>query len=124
MAHASSPASVGGLVRGAIDDVRELFREEFALAKAEIREELSRITAVGAKLGVAGVALWFGAMFILVAAALGLATALAWPAWAAFGAIGVLLALVGVVAGSSARRSLREVRTLPRTVGTIKETFQ
>lgn len=124
MAHASSPSSVGGLVRGAIDDVRELFREELALAKAEIREEISRVTTSGTKLGIAGVALWFGAMFILAAAALGLAAALEWPAWAGFGIVGVLLAIVGAVAGLSARRSLREVRTLPRTVGTIKETFQ
>ena len=124
MAHASSPSSVGGLVRGAIDDVRELFREELALAKAEIREEISRVTTAGTKLGIAGVALWFGAMFILAATALGLAAALEWPAWAGFGIVGVLLAIVGAVAGLSARRSLREVRTLPRTVGTIKETFQ
>ena len=124
MAHATSPSSVGGLVRGAIDDVRELFREELALAKAEIREEISRVTTGGTKLGIAAVALWFGAMFILAAAALGLAAALEWPAWAGFGIVGVLLAIVGAVAGLSARRSLREVRTLPRTVGTIKETFQ
>lgn len=124
MAHASSPSSVGGLVRSAIDDVRELFREELALAKAEIREEVSKVTAGGTKLGVAGVTLWFGAMFILTAAALGLSAALQWPPWAGFGAVGLVLSIVGAVAGASARRSFREVRTLPRTVGTIKETFQ
>ena len=124
MAHASSPSSVGGLVRSAIDDVRELFREELALAKAEIREEISRVSAGGAKAGVSCVALWFGAMFILAAAALGLSAALEWPAWAGFGIVGLALAIIGGAAGLSARRTFREVRTLPRTVGTIKETFQ
>jgi hypothetical protein len=69
-------------------------------------------------------ALWFAGMFILTAAALGLATALTWPAWAGFGVVGVALAIIGTVAGMSARRSLREVRTLPRTVDTMKENFQ
>ena len=123
MAHEAT-STVGGLVRSAIDDVRELFREEFALAKAEVREELSKLAAGGAKLGVAGVSLGFAAMFMLTAAALGLSQAFAWPAWAGFGVVGLLLAAVGAVAASSARRSLRELRTLPRTVGTIKETFQ
>ena len=124
MTQASSPSSVGGLVRSTIDDVRELFREELALAKAEVRAEVSRITSGGAKLGSACAALWFGALFLLVAAALGVAAALQWPAWAGFGATGLALAIVGVVLGLAARRSLSEVRTLPRTVGTIKETFQ
>lgn len=124
MTHESSTSSVGGLVRSTIDDVRELFREELSLAKAEVREEVSKITAGGTQLGVAGVALWFGAMFLLVAAALGLSAALAWPAWAGFVIVGVVLAAVGLVAGLGARKSFREVRTLPRTVGTIKETFQ
>jgi hypothetical protein len=124
MTQASSPSSVGGLVRSALDDVRELFREEIALAKAEMREEMSKVASGGARLGIAGVALWFGAMFILTAMALGLALALNWPAWAGFGVMGIVLAIVGAGAGLAARRSLRDVRTLPRTFGTIKETFQ
>ena len=124
MTQASSTASVGGLVRGAIDDVRELFREELSLAKAEIREEISKVASGGTRMGMACAALWFGALFVLVAAALGLSAALQLPAWAGFGIMGVVLALIGVVMGLAARNSLREVRTLPRTVGTIKETFQ
>jgi hypothetical protein len=120
----ASSSSVGGLVRSAIDDVRELFREELALAKAEMREEVSKAAAGGAQLGAAGVALWFAAMFVLVAGALGLAEALQWPVWAAFLSVGVLLGIVGSVFGFGARSAFRQVRPLPRTVGTIKENFQ
>ena len=120
----SSSASVGGLVRSAIDDMRELFREELALAKAEMREEVSKATAGGAQAGAAAVALWFAAMFVLVAAALALATALQWPAWAGFVSVGVVLGVVGLILGAGARRTFRQVRPLPRTVGTIKENFQ
>ena len=41
----ASSSSVAGLVRSAMDDVRELFREELALAKAEVREEFSKLAA-------------------------------------------------------------------------------
>jgi hypothetical protein len=33
----TTDASVSGLIRGALDDVRDLFREELALARAELR---------------------------------------------------------------------------------------
>ena len=120
----ASSSSVGELVRSAIDDVRELFREELALAKAEMREEFSKAAAGGAQLGAAGVALWFAAMFVLVGAALGLAAALQWPVWAGFVSVAVVLGIVGIVLAMSARSAFRRVKALPRTVGTIKETFQ
>ena len=66
----ASSSSVTGLVRSAIDDVRELFREELALAKAEVREEFSKLAAGAVQAGAAGVALWFAAMFVLVSVAL------------------------------------------------------
>lgn len=120
----ASTSSVGGLVRSALDDVRELFREELALARAEVREELAKATAGAAQAGIAGVALWFAAMFLLVAAALAVSAGLQWPAWAGFVSVGVVLAVVGLVLAFGARRAFREMRPLRRTVGTIKETFQ
>jgi len=35
-------SSFVGLVRGLLDDVRELIREEIALARSELREEVRR----------------------------------------------------------------------------------
>lgn len=121
---AQASPSVGGLVRSAIDDVRALFREELALAKAEVRVEISKATAAGTRMGIAGIALWFAAMFLLIAAALGLSAAFKWPAWAGFGIVAIGLGIVGTAVGLSARNSLRRVQPLPRTVGTLKETFQ
>lgn len=116
--------SLTGLVRGALDDVRELIREEVALARAELRYEVGKATTAGVQFGIAGVALWFSLMFVLIAAALGIAQLFTWPAWAGFVTIGVVLGIVGLVAAMSGRRAVREVQPLPRTVGTIKETFQ
>ena len=51
MAQTASESSVGGLIRNALDDVRDLFREELALARAELRQELSKLTAGAVRFG-------------------------------------------------------------------------
>jgi Putative Actinobacterial Holin-X, holin superfamily III len=117
-------ASIGGLVRGALEDVRELFREEVALARAEIRQELSKATAAAFQFGVAGGALMFALGCFVVALALGIAAAFDWPAWAGFGIVAVVLAVVGAVAYSAGRRAVSTVQPLPRTVHTMKENFR
>lgn len=123
MAH-ETESSVGALVRGVLDDVRDLFREEVALARAEIRAELSKAASAGMRFGAAGVALWFAGMFLLVTVALGLSALLNWPAWAGFGLVTLLLAVAGMVMFAAARRAVRDVQPLPRTVESIKENFR
>ena len=120
----TSHESLGGLVRGALDDVRELVREELLLARVELREELSKATAAGVQFGAAGISLLFAAAFLFVALALGISAAFDWPAWAGFGIVAILLAIAGLVFVSGGRKSVRAVRPLPRTVHTIKETFK
>ena len=116
--------SVGGLVRGALEDVRELVREELLLARVELKHELNKATAAGMQFGAAGVSLMLAAAFLMVALALGISAAFAWPAWSGFGIVAVLLALAGLVFVSGGRRAVRAVRPLPRTVQTIKENFK
>jgi uncharacterized membrane protein YqjE len=123
MAH-ETDASIGGLVRGALDDVRELFREEVALARAEIRHELSKVSGAAVQFGVAGVALLFAATCLVVAVALGISALFDWPAWAGFGVVALLLAIVGAAMAAAGRRAVRAVQPLPRTIHTIKENFR
>ena len=120
----TTDTSVGGLLKGALDDVRELFREELALARAEVRAELSKVTASAVRFGAGGVALWFAAMFLFVTLALGISALLQWPAWAGFGIVTLLLALAGIVLVLAGRSSIRDVRPMPRTVHTVKENFR
>jgi Flp pilus assembly protein TadB len=120
----ASSSSVTGLVRSAIDDVRELFREELALAKAEVREEVSKLAAGSAQAGAACAALWFAAMFGLVTIALALTAVFQWPYWAGFAVMAVVLTVVGLVLAAGARRSFKHVRAMPRTLATMKENFQ
>ena len=112
------------LVRGALDDVRELFREEAALAKAELRAELSKASAAGSAFGAAAASLYFAALFVLTAIAIGIPAMFEWPAWTGFAIVGIVLAVCGAIMFMSGRRAVREIRGLPRTIGTVKETVE
>jgi hypothetical protein len=115
--------STGHLVAEVATDISTLFRQEVALAKAELREEAAK---AGRGLGMfagAGGAAYFAALFALLAAMFGLAEALA-PEWASLivaavlGVIAAVLALVG-------RRTVRTVHPTPtRTVETLREDVQ
>lgn len=120
----TTDASVSSLVRGALDDVRELFREELALARAELRAEMNKVAASAVRFGVGGVALWFAAMFLFVTIALGINALLGWPAWAGFGVLTLLLGITGGVMMLAGRSAIREVRPMPRTLHTVKENFR
>jgi hypothetical protein len=120
----TSDASAASLIRGAMDDARELIREEIALARAELRAEANRVSAGGIRLGMGGVLLMFAATLLLVAISLGIAALFDWPAWAGFGIVAIVLAIGGAIFASSGRSMLRRVETLPRTKHTIKENFQ
>jgi preprotein translocase subunit SecF len=117
-------ATITGLARGVLDDARELFREEIALAKAEARLELSKAAAAGSKLGAAAVAGWFALMFALIAVAMGISVVLNWPLAAAFAIVAALLAAVAGGAFLSGRKTARGVQPLPRTVDSVKEIFR
>ena len=124
MAERHREESVGELVRGALDDVRELFREELSLGKAELRQEVGKMSSAAVQFGAGGVSLWFSAMFFLVAIALGVSALFAWPAWAAFGAVAIVLAAFGTFLVFAGRSTMRDVRPLPRTVESVKENFR
>lgn len=120
-----SDASMGSLLKGVVEDVRQLFREEIALARAELRHEIGKATSALKGFVGAAVLLWFGSLFVLAAIALGVAALLSWPAWAGFASLGVLLLIFGGVVALGARRIMNDVEpTMPRTVETVKETFQ
>jgi hypothetical protein len=114
--------SIGGLLRGILMDLRTLVREEISLAQVEIRAQAGRARAAALSFGMAAGALLFGATFLLIALATGLAELLGWPLWAGFLIVAVLLSLTGVVMLSAGRRKMQGVHAVPEeTVSTLKE---
>jgi protein-S-isoprenylcysteine O-methyltransferase Ste14 len=117
--------SIGGLLRGILIDVRELVREELALARFEMREQANRARLAIAILAAAAVALALGTVFLLIAMANGIAYALGWPVWAGYLMVALLLAIGGTVGLTAGRQRLRNVTPVPQeTVATLKENSQ
>lgn len=112
------------LVRSALDDLRDLFREEIALARTEFRQEVAKATRAG--IGFAGAASTgaFAGLFILAAIALGISEGLGLPYWVGFGIVGVVLAIVSGIFFLAGRRATMEIRALPRTTEMVKENFR
>jgi hypothetical protein len=113
--------SVGGLIRSLLDDMRELVREEIALARAEIREEIALARTVAAAFGGALMAAILGAVMLCVALGGAVAYLLGWPGWSGYLIVGLLLfgGAIGLV--QYGRGRLAAIRTLPKTTETLKE---
>ncbi len=113
--------SIPALIRGLLDDARDLIREELQLARAEIREEISQAqSAVIAFAASAAIGL-IGATLLCVAIGNAIAYFLRWPAWAGYGIVAILVLALswGVVLYGRAR--LKAIRAMPETTDTIKE---
>lgn len=114
--------SIPGLIRGILDDLRTLIREEIELARVELREQAGRARTAAISFAVAAIALAAGGGFLLIAIALGIADLLNWPAWAGFLAVAIVMAGGGLVALGAGRKQLREFHAVPEeTVSSVKE---
>jgi len=118
-------SSVATLLSGIVADTQELVRQEIALARQEIREEIGAAKDVGIKLAIAASVLAIGALFLLVTLALGIAALFNWPAWAGFGIVGVVLALAGSILFSTAQKQMKAINPVPeQTIETMKENVE
>lgn len=114
--------SIAELIRGILNDLRTLVREEIALARVELREQATRAKAAAISFGIAAGALAFAGTFLLIALAIGVADLFNWPLWAGFLTVAVLLGIVGGVAFVSGREQLKRLNPVPEeTVTTLKE---
>lgn len=111
---------LGALVAEATSELTTLVRQEIALAKAEVRQDV-RAVAVGAgAFGAAGVTALLAVVVLTFALVFGLDAA-GLPLWSAALAVGVgYLVLAGVLAMLGKSR-ISSAPGLPRTVRTIKD---
>ena len=122
MAELGYQDSIASLVRGIMVDLRELVREELALARVEIKEQAAKARLASASLGAGVAALVFGAAFLLVAMAVGIADLLNWPVGAGFLVMALLLSVTGAALLGVGRKRLRSFKPVPEeTVRTLKE---
>lgn len=115
--------SLTGIIGKVVDDVRDLFREEVALARAELRQEVSAFSTIAMQFGAGAAAAGFAVLFLLLGIAQGFAMLVGWPAWAGYLVMAVLLGAGAFVAIRMGQKRARSVPAIPpRTVETLKET--
>jgi len=119
MLHSKSMTEV---LQDIVADVQELVRSEFQLAKAEIREELTKAAKSSGLLGAGLVFAFYAVGFLLLTAVYGLETVLVpWLA-ALIVTLAVLsMAVILIVLG---RKRLKEVHVPEKTIGSVKENVQ
>lgn len=114
-----SRASVGELFSEVAEDLSTLLRQEVELAKAELRESASRAGKGAGLLAGAGISGHMVLLFASVAAWWGIGDATG-RAWAAL-IVAAIWLIVAAVLGLIGRRKIRAVPGVPQTAQTVKE---
>ena len=115
-----SNVSVGELMGEVTRDLSTLMRQELDLAKAEVKQEVTKTGKAAGMLGAAGFAGYMVLLFASIAAWWGLANLMD-QGWAALIVTGIW-AVIGAVLFLVGRRRLKEVNPKPeRTIETVKE---
>jgi cobalamin biosynthesis protein CobD/CbiB len=118
-------ASVSTLISGIVGDAQELVRKEIALARQEIREEISSAKDASIKLAIAGAVLAIGALLLVLTLAQALAALLNVPNWVGYGIVGLALAAAGYLMLSAAQKRIQAIKPVPeKTVETMKENVE
>jgi hypothetical protein len=115
-----SNASVGELVGHVAQDLSTLMRQELELAKAEVKQEITKTAKGAGMLGGAGFAGYMVLLFASIAAWWGLANLMD-QGWAALIVTGIW-AVIAAVLFAVGRTRLKQVNPKPeQTVETVKE---
>lgn len=120
--HDPQNRSLGELLGDLTTQTRELIGEEFALAKAEISQKVSRIARSGVWFAAAGVLAFSGLMTLLASAVLGLMAAFAIQPWLSALIVALVVFGAAYVALQSGRSLLSQQSLAPRqTIESLKE---
>ena len=112
--------STGRLLSEITHDLQTLFRQEVALAKTELREEVGKSTKSAGMLGGAGFAAYMVTVLLSFAAVFGLG-ALIGLGWSAL-IVAAVWAVIGAVLYLVGRSRMRTVSVKPeRTIDSLKE---
>ena len=115
--------TVPELLGNIVDNIQQIIRSEFRLAKAELQEKASRASKPATRLGVGFLLGLYGLGFLLLAAVYALSMVMA--AGLAALIVGGVLALVSVALVTSGIKKLKTLNPAPeRTIQTLEENVQ
>lgn len=114
---------IGPMLGGLLKDLQDLVRGEIALAKAEIREELTSAGKGVASIAVAAIVGLVGFIFLMLGATYVLHI---WMRmWIAASVVGAALVLIALVLALSGKKTLSAANLKPtQTIDSVKESQQ
>jgi ABC-type Fe3+-siderophore transport system permease subunit len=116
--------SIADVIKNAIRDAQDLMRSQVALARAEVREEVRRLSVGAGLLAGAALAAVIAVIFLMTTVALAMADLFGWSAWMGFGIVTAFVALAAAALGYVGKKRLTAARHMPRTVDTLKENIE
>jgi uncharacterized membrane protein YqjE len=114
--------SVAEVLQDIFGNVQELIRSEFRLAKAETREEVSKVAKFSMTLGAGLVLVVYAVGFLLLTIMYALETTLV--PWLAALIVAVGVMMIAMVAVSIGRKRMKQVHLPEKTIETMKENVQ
>ena len=110
------------LMSGLVSDTKVLLRQEMALAKHEIQEELRKtktaLVCLGAGIGIAAIG---GLLFIVMLVHL-LSALTEWPLWICYGIVAGICILSGAALLYGSKKQMSDIEVVPsQTIETMKE---
>lgn len=108
-----SEPSMSSLLSGIFSDVQELFKQQMALFKTEVRNDVRRTGQATIYLAVGGIVLLIGVILLCLMAVYALEAYTTLKLWACFGAVGGAITLVGGGLLFFGREKFRSFNPLP-----------
>jgi uncharacterized membrane protein YqjE len=119
--HADAPSEgIGSILGGLLKDLQDMMRGEIALARAEVREDVSTVGKAISSLAMAAILGLTGFIFLMLGATYLLNI---WMRmWIAAAIVGVVLVLVAAMLGISGKNKLKAANLKPdQTIASMKE---
>jgi hypothetical protein len=118
--HEHGVRALPALFKDLINEATTLFQQEVALAKAEIGEKVTQVTAGIGSIKAGAAILYVGFLYLLLAGIVALNNV--WPAWASCLVVGGAAVIVGAIMLAVGRSRLKRQNLAPkRTVETLEE---
>ena len=125
----TNPNSIPNLLRDLRDETTTLFRQEVALAKTEMKENVSRMTGNAVKIAVGGFVAYAGVIVLLIGIGHLLGALLIRAGldeqvaqWLAPSIVGLLVAIIGWIMLSKAKNAIAHDGLAPRqTIDSMRE---
>ena len=123
MATPQTQRSVPELLQNIVNNLQEIIRSEFRLAKTQFKGEAGKAAKPAAAFGTGLVLSFYGIGFLLLAAVYGLSTIMA--GWMAALLVGAVLTGIAIATLASSGKKLKQINLSPdKTIQNLEENIQ